>query len=347
MIAALLTFILTAVVLALLLAPLESLSWYAGWFGEADAKAQGKTAVRPGSASLRVGATPAHAARHYLVYLSGIGAIDPTTIPAEEYPLLDALERRLPATRVVADVFPYAPENHGLTGHRAAARVWRWLSRLRLEKPHAALAMLVNLRNLFQVLVSADPRYGPIANLGVARAIRDGLLAAGYRPGAGVPVTLVGVSGGGQMAVGAAYYLKPMLLAPVSVISVGGVMCSDPGLERITHLWHLYGSRDKVQGLGRWIFPGRWPLRHQSFWNRAVAAGKVTLLEIGPYNHNGREHYYDQTARLPGGETYMGHVVDVICGLIHAAGLDPGAPARQEPAPGAAPAVGNIPSGGM
>lgn len=328
MIAALISFALLALVVGLLIAPFEAMSWYAGWFGEADARAQGKTRVGPESPSLKLGAAPALPPRHYLVYLSGIGAIDPRTIPQEEYPLIEALEARLAATQVVADIFPYAPENHGLTGQRTLARVWRWVSGIRLEKPNTILAMLVNFRNMFQVAVSADPRYGPIANLGVARAIRDGLLAAGYTPGSGAPITLLGFSGGGQMSVGAAYYLRPLLIAPISVISVGGVICSDPGLERIERLWHLYGSRDKVQAIGAWAFPGRWPLLRQSFWNRAVAAGKVTMIEIGPYNHNLKQHYYDREARLPSGATYMGHVVDSVCALLQQAGLDEGPPVR-------------------
>jgi hypothetical protein len=182
--------------------------------------------------------------------------------------------------------------------------------------------MVVNLRNLFQVLVSADPRYGPIANLGVARAIRDGLVAAGYSLGSGVPVTLLGNSGGGQMSLGAAYYLRPLLKAPIYIVSLGGVMCSDPGLERVEHLWHLYGEHDPVQALGDKVFPGRWPIIKGSFWNQALAAGKITLSDIGPFHHNMKEHYYDAQARMPSGETYLERSVSAICAVLRQAGLD-------------------------
>jgi len=40
---------------------------------------------------------------------------------------------------------------------------------------------LINLRNLFQVAVSVDHRYGPFYNLGQAENVRDALLAYGYR----------------------------------------------------------------------------------------------------------------------------------------------------------------------
>ncbi len=329
MISMLISIVVLALVVGLLMAPLESLGWYAGWYGEGDARAQ-DLAAKP-SSTLKISASPARAYPHYLVYLSGIGAIDPTTIPDEEYPLIQGVEASLPNTQVVSDIFPYAPANHGLTGQRVAARVWGWINQMRLKDPNSKLAMVVNIRNMFQVAVSADQRYGPFANLAVATTIRDGLVAAGYPLKSGLPVTLLGFSGGGQVAVGTAYYLKALLAAPIRVISVGGVICSDPGLERIERLWHLYGSKDSVQALGARIFPGRWPRFPNSEWNRAIAEGRISLVEIGPYNHNVKEHYFDQESRLPSGASYMQHVVDEIARLLREAGLEQG-PARVAPA---------------
>lgn len=320
MISMIISIVILAVVAGLLLAPLESLGWYAGWFGPGDTRRQATTAAPSPTLKLKDVPTAGHG--HYLVYLSGIGAIDPTTIPDEEYPLIEALEARLTTTQVVSDIFPYAPANHGLTGQRVGARVWQQINRLRLKNPNATLAMLVNIRNMFQVAVSADQRYGPFANLAVAETIYQGLLAAGYTPGSGLPVTLLGFSGGGQVAIGTAYYLKPMLGAPLRVISVGGVMCSDPGLERIDRLWHLYGSLDGVQAMGARFFPGRWPAFPHSAWNTAMAAGRIALIEIGPYKHNVSQHYFDDENRLPHGESYMGHVVSEVARLLREAGLD-------------------------
>jgi hypothetical protein len=317
-----LTVVLMLLLLGLFLAPLESLGWYAGWFGEADASTRKPIVPNTPSKTLRVGAKPKTPNRHYLVYLSGVGAISNESIPDEEYPFLEQLEKCLPHTLLVADVFPYSAMNQGLTGQRTAARIWKHIEQLRLKDPNSKLAMLINFRNIFQVAVSADPRYGPIANLGVARAIRDGLVAAGYEPGSGVPVTLLGSSGGGQMSLGAAYYLRPLLRAPIFIISLGGVMGNDKGIERVEHLWHLYGTEDPVQDVGAKVFPGRWPLFKNSAWNRALAAGRITMISLGPFHHNMKMHYYDNEARLPSGETYVEHSVNTICRVLREARLD-------------------------
>jgi hypothetical protein len=317
-----LTVVLMLLVVGLFLAPLESLGWYAGWFGEADASTRKPALPSAPSKTLRVGAAPATPNRHYLVYLSGVGAISNESIPDEEYPFIEKLEACLSHTHVVADVFPYSAMNQGLTGQRTAAWVWQRIEQLRLKDPNSKLAMLINFRNIFQVAVSADPRYGPIANLGVARAIRDGLLAAGYTPGSAVPVTLLGSSGGGQMSLGAAYYLRPLLRAPIFVISLGGVMGNDKGIERVERLWHLYGTEDPVQALGAKAFPGRWPMFKNSAWNRALAAGRITMVSLGPFHHNLKQHYYDNEARLPSGDTYLEHSVNTICRVLREAWLD-------------------------
>lgn len=71
-----------------------------------------------------------------------------------------------------------------------------------------------------------------------------------------------------------------------------------------------------------------------SFWNQARTAGKIEQIAIGPYNHNLKQHYYDQVSRLPCGLTYMEHVVATIGRLLRAAGLEhsaPPAPNHDEP----------------
>jgi hypothetical protein len=297
-------------------APLESLGWYAGWFGEGEADEAPEQS--PSAAPGEQGADPA---KHYLVYLSGIGAIAPNSIPDEEVPFIEQLQAELPATKVVADVFPYSVTNMGLTGQRVTARIWRWIEGRRLKNPTALMALLVNIRNVFQVAVSADPRFGPIYNLGVAREIRAGLVRNGYRIGNGVPVTLLGWSGGGQIALGAAWYLPALVKAPVRVLSVGGVMSDDVGLQRIEQLWHLYGQKDPLEPLGRYLYAGRWKIFAQSAWNRALAAGKITLIPLGPFGHNGKGNYFDNETTLPSGETHMHYLLAKIQTVLSEAGL--------------------------
>ena len=309
------TGILTLLVISAVLAPLEALGWYAGWFGEKEERERSSMPVASPTAA------PSEPAPHYLVYLSGVGAIAANSIPQEEVPFIAGLHEALRDTQVIADVFPYSVTNLGLTGQRVTAKIWQWLERLRLKNPTAVLAMLVNLRNLIQVAISADRRYGPIYNLGVAREIRAGLLRHGYPLGSGTPVTLLGASGGGQIALGAAWYLPVLIAAPVRVISLGGVMASDMGIERIEHLWHLWGQKDPIVPLGQRLFAGRWPIFPNSVWNRALAQGKITLIPLGPITHNGRGNYFDNETRLPSGETHLQHVLAHIQGVLAECGL--------------------------
>ncbi|MGO4957663.1 hypothetical protein ACTQ49_10405 [Luteococcus sp. Sow4_B9] len=156
---------------------------------------------------------------------------------------------------------------------------------------HLLLAeWLVNLRNIFQVLVSADPRYGPIFSAGVAQTMTERLVASGYREGTGEPVVLLGWSGGAQIALGAAWFLAGQGI-PVHVVTLGGVFTADPGLDRVQHFTTVHGSRDMVYRLGPIAFPGRRRWARRSPWRRAIAQGRVSDQRIGPLKHVGRGSY--------------------------------------------------------
>lgn len=314
MITTLLTGIVVLLLLCALLAPLESLGWWAGWYGvPADA-----AAGEPAAAEHHDAPAPAP---HYLVFLSGIGAISGQALPPDELDFLDALETRLEATALVRDVFPYSVTNNGLNGQRAFSRFWRWIEHMRLKNPEGMLAGVICLRNMFQVAVSADQRYGPIFNLGVAREIRAGLHRRGYPASGGTPVTLLGWSGGGQIALGAATYLYPMINAPIRVISVGGVMAADPGLLSVLRFDHFYGSKDYIEKVGPIVFAGRWASAAGSPWNRARTAGRLSTSEIGPYTHIGKGCYFDFRSRLPAGTLYGEGTIEVIVGVLRREGL--------------------------
>ncbi len=303
------------------LAPLESLGWHAGWFGE-SAEEDPDQSPAAADAAVNLAADASIPAPHYLVYLSGIGAIAPDSIPDEELPFIQGLEY-LPATKVISDIFPYSVTNMGLTGQRAAARIWRWIEQMRFKNPMAVAALLVNIRNMFQVAISADRRYGPIYNLGVARAIRDKLVQHGYPLHTNTPVTLLGWSGGGQIALGASWYLPGLIGAPVRIISVGGVMSDDMGVQRIEHLWHMWGDKDPLAPLGEKLYSGRWKIFSQSTWNRVLADGKITMIQLGPFGHNGKGNYFDNETTLPSGETHMQYVLAKVQGVLTEAGLVP------------------------
>ena len=306
----LLILLLVLAVAALVLAPLESLHWWATR-GAEEAEVLPEVAARDVPADTVRTADSAGEPQRFLVYLSGIGAIAAEDVPEEEFPFLAGLRERLDGIRVIDDVFPYAVDNRGLTAERLLGRLWRRLQTVRMKNPNAALAVLINLRNLMQLFVCADRRYGPTYNMGTAREIHRSLVRHGHVPGAADQVVLLGWSGGGQIALGAAWYLDAMGLR-TSVLSLGGMLSDDIALARVEHLWHLYGTKDFLQASGKLLFAGRWPIAKASPWNEAERAGRISMIELGPYNHNIKEHYFDYEAKLPDGRSYAGKVIDTI-----------------------------------
>jgi hypothetical protein len=285
-----------ALVVSLALAPMESLGWWAGWLAPRPEPAP----PPPPPAADRDAPRP----RAFVVFLSGIGSISGDELLPQETEFLDRLQAALPEARIVRDVFPYAPSGRPLlTGQRVFAWVWRRVLAGRLSG-RRLLPALLNLRNLFQVLVSADHRYGPLYSFGIAQVARERLEAHGYPPEGGVPVVLLGSSGGGQISVGTASYLGAALGAPLTVVTFGGVMSSDRGVAAVARLVSLYGAADRVYALGRVAFPGRWPFASGSFWNVARREGRLEERAIGPMGHSGRDGYLDPSARPDGAQFF-------------------------------------------
>lgn len=286
--------ILIAVLVVLLLfaflAPLDSLRWWDRRSGDAV----GQVVVLPEDRD--------HLPRHhdssaFLVYLSGVAAITGTYDNEAERAFLADLADAAPTVTVAADVFAYSVDNQGLT-QRGTAWFWGKLAdwqRHSRSRVKTSLSGLVQVRNIMRVMVSADRRYGPPFNLGVAQQVVDSLGRHGYDWKRKPPVVLLGYSGGGQVALGAAWYLNALDI-DVTVISIAGVLNSDPGISRLTHLWHFYGSRDGTRHLGATVFPGRWPVAVTSNWNQARRDGRVTVRCLGPMKHAEGRDYFDAVA---------------------------------------------------
>ncbi len=301
-------------------APLESLGWWAGWFGD------DKAPPVPGKTPAITANVPESPNNHFLVYLSGIGAMDPDSIPQEEIDWGKLAVKRLPQTTFVPDVFPYSVTNSGLETQKFFSKMWNYLEQRRLKNPYDLLQFLINIRNMFNVAISADRRYGPIYNLGVANEIVEALQLRGYRVGSGKPVTLLGFSGGGQISLGTATFLKPMLKAPIRVISVGGVMSDDVGVKAIEKLYHLWGHLDPLHGLGEKLYAGRWKWFPNSEWNQALAQGKIEFIDMGQMHHNGGTNYFSWTAFTPDGRSHAIATIDTIGEVLVKEGLmDPAA----------------------
>lgn len=308
MVTLLLAGLVVFVVLALTVAPLDALGWWSSK-GAAEAADTVQQILTTDD-----GDDTPEPFEHYVIYLSGIGAIDGRSVPEEEEPLVEALEA-LPDTCVIRDVFPYSVENRGLTAQRPTAWLWRRIEKRRLKNPEALAGMLVNGRNAMQLFVSADRRYGPAYNLGTAREVVEALRRKGYQLDGGKPVTLIGWSGGAQISIGAAWYLG-MGKIPVRVVSIGGMMSDDPGLERVDHLWHLRGTKDVFEKLGGVMFAGRWPRAAFSPWTDALKEGRIDIIDLGPMHHNGKAHYYDPNVIGPDGRSYLQVTIDAVVAVL-------------------------------
>ncbi|MFV9507225.1 MAG: hypothetical protein AB4911_21965 [Oscillochloridaceae bacterium umkhey_bin13] len=294
-------------VVVALAVPLSVLTWWAGWRKRAECDEP----LRSTLPQLPPSNGP------FVVYLSGIGDISGDYQSRYEDELLEEVAERIPGLRVVTDVFGFSVDNQSLTSEPALGWFWAWISEIRLRKgsPLKRMGNLISMRNMLHIAVSADHRYGPIYNYGVAEMILRGLLRQGYQPGQGTPVTLLGYSGGGQIALATAGYVQATLRVPVQVISLAGVFSASPSLNQISAFTHLYGTQDNQVKAG-YFFPGRWPLFQGSPWAIAQNQGKVRLICLGPMVHSGRNGYLDATKQIEDGRSFQAVTADAIAEQI-------------------------------
>jgi len=292
-----------ATIFAGVLAPLETLGWWAGWYDD-EIQTPEPTQTTPITNN-----TPIN---RYLIYLDGIGQSGEEYTPDVEG-FLQALKPTLPQDmQLIKGLMMYSVLNKPLDEDRSLAFLWRMADKMRFKNPAALLGLLLNLRNAIIVAVSADKRYGPIYNQGIAQVLYNGLIETGYQPGSGIPITMIGYSGGGEMSVAAAPYLKRTLGAPIEVISLGGVMSANNNFLQLEHLYHLVGEKDFVEKIGPIIFPGRWQLFPLSYWNRAKRRGKITIFSLGEVGHQVPGGMMDAEVFLPDGRSYLQQTIDVI-----------------------------------
>ena len=321
--------------LAAVLSPFETLGWWAGWtnksldaeISDSSAPYQDSSIRQPAVATDNLSTPP----EHFLVYLRGIATAN-AELGRREQGFVDLLQSNIPTATVISDIFPYSATNNPLTGERAFARLYQQLLNLRLRSRNSLFAILFIVRNLMQVAVSGDPRYGPIYNSGIAREIGLQLIQRCYPTGTGQPIWVLGWSGGGQIALGTARYLHQLFQVPVYVVSIGGVMLDDPGIAEIEHLYHLEGSRDNVPRLGDFFSPGRWRFVRHSAWNKALQAGRITFIDAGPMRHTGDNDYFDFKSQLPNGQNHAEHTAQVVAEIITSSGARRGFTVDQDKA---------------
>ncbi|MBP7964912.1 MAG: hypothetical protein KBG20_10810 [Caldilineaceae bacterium] len=306
----LLLVVLVALLVWAAFSPFEALGWWAGWFGD-------RVYYEPLPPEGLVRTTKPNPDA-FVVFMSGVGRVSGQTLSRREQGFLQALAETLPNTVVIDDIFPYSVNSLPLTGQPFFASLWRWALRRKLSgrRLEGFAGMLINARNIFQVTMSADKRYGPIYNQAMAHVIIHGLTRYGYHPEDPRPLFLMGYSGAGQVTMGAATYLKEWLTGPVVLISLGGIFANDPGVLAADHTYHLFGSQDRSHRIGAICSPGRWPIFAYSFWNQAKRLGKVEFVFMGEMGHTGKGGYLDVHSLLPDGTNYLAHTVHVVADLI-------------------------------
>ncbi|WP_017314438.1 hypothetical protein [Mastigocladopsis repens] len=303
-----------AILFAGLLVPLEALGWWAGWYGDKI-----NTEIDPGI--LEEAIPPQTDVVRYVIYLDGIGQASSKYFPDGEK-FLSELAAVLPDNIVIIrGLIPYSVLNQPLTEKGILSSFWRFAERLSQSNTGGIvgvlLALTINIRNLLVVAVSADQRFGPIYNQGTAQVMYNSLVHYGYKPGSAVPVTLIGFSGGGQIAMGALSYLKQALSdAPIEVISLAGVISGNNNALLVDHLYHLVGNKDLVERLGPILFPKRWKLLFLSYWNRAKRMGKISFVSLGPVGHMGAGGPLDANKFLKDGCSYLRQTVDIMSKIL-------------------------------
>lgn len=265
------------------LAPLETLAW---WVGRFSPQAQFIAQPQDGGSDVR----------HFVIYLGGINAIDGETLSHREMRFLKALEAGLPDARLVCSVFPYAASGEPLL---QAPRFFRWVWRLAAKRPkrhRTRLKYLIDWRNFYQVLVSADRRYGPVFNEAVASLMLSALIEEGWRRGASQRVSILGYSAGAQIAIAAAPYLARALDASPAVVSIGGVILTTRGVDGLARVDHLVSGADLLPRLGSLLSVAQWPIAALSSWRKALRLGRLRKIDLGVMRHSGKDGYLGEAA---------------------------------------------------
>ncbi|WP_088889931.1 hypothetical protein [Leptolyngbya ohadii] len=245
----------------------------------------------------------------YIVFLPGVGNFSPDEITEGERYFIDTLAARHANCVAVRDVFPYSVRNQDLGRQRFLAPLWQ-----AAKDTESFAYVFVQIRNLWRFAISADDRYGPVYNLGIARTIVDRMNAAHpiVRSDRPINLILLSTSGGTQVALGATAHLREWINnARITVISLGGTFEGRAGFNDVNHLYHLYGDRDWVAQLPRIIFPARWRWTVGSPVNEAREEGRYTVCNTGNQEHSGSEGYFGEAVAV-GHTSYLEQTLEQV-----------------------------------
>jgi hypothetical protein len=286
--------IIALLLIPVLVAPFET----AGWWTQRRHR-QEAIPVAPPTAPVGV--------RAQVVYFTGVAGYSGEFLARREAALLQRVQDSFPEVSIHSEVFPYSVNNNPLNGERVFAWLWAWLHKWRLKVPNNVFDALIVARNVGQLLVSADPRYGPFYNRGLAEVLRSRLDPE-------LPTIFLAYSGGAQMAIGAAVPYAQSHRGPLHLVALGGVFTDDPGIATFESVTQLLGSRDRyIVKLGGLLFPGMWRWMFWSAWNRYRRGPRFRTLASGPHGHVGKRDYFSlKPIASEGGQTYADACFEVL-----------------------------------
>ncbi|MBD2108695.1 hypothetical protein [Nodosilinea sp. FACHB-13] len=282
------------------ISPISTLSW---WLRDGNGLAEQRPSLPDGTTTTEGGA------QCYLVFLAGVGNVADVDLDPGEEAFLNQMAAAVPGCVVVRGVFPYS----AVSDNVGSQPLFRWLWQLS-ERPgqEDSLARLViKIRNLWRLALSADNRYGQAYNRGAAATILERMAATeavSLESKEPIQLVLAGTSGGAQVALGAAPYLKEWLSVEVTVLSFGGVFDGEEGFDAVEQVYHFHGQGDRIDNLGLILFPSRWGWTVGSPYNRALRAGKYEAIASGPHAHDGDRGYFGQgpvEGSVSKGTTYL------------------------------------------
>ncbi len=227
----------------------------------------------------------------YLVFLPGVGNFSPDNITHGQDYLIDQLINRHSNCVAVKDVFPYSVNKPGLD-QSSLAPLWNAAK----NRDGLPVTELIKIRNLWRFAISADDRYGPVYNLGMAHTIVERMNQAHPIARSDKPINLIlmSTSGGTQVAMGATAHLRDWIDARITVVSIGGTFEERAGFNDVDHVYHLYSDQDWISAIPQIIFPGRWRWVVGSPFNQARRQGRYTACEIGAEEHDGERGYFGE-----------------------------------------------------
>ncbi len=240
----------------------------------------------------------------FVVYLDGVGRYERRTTPVGRG-FAGAVAERLPRWVVVLSLMPNDITQEPAWQRPVTGRLWRRL--------HRASPVTVLVRGVWEAVVALDPRYRDLLAEEHTRQVVAHLQAAGYVPGSGTPVVLVGLSGGAQTALRSASEVARSLGgAPVDVVTLGGFADGSADLGGVRRVHAVVSWGDPAELLPVLLFPSRWTALGVGAWRRAKLAGTVVVRRHDYATHIGPGGYLSATAHAPDGRTRLAQAADVV-----------------------------------